>query len=300
MLKYWVMVTWIDGETITCRSCLPPWIKRRNPETEKTLALKKWLHKNDLNTVCRSAGCPNLTECFEQSTVTFILLGNICTRHCRFCKVSQGKPLPVDPEEPFRISVAVQRLQLNHVVITSVTRDDLEDGGAGHFSDTIRIARRYSKQSSFEVLVPDFGGSTESLHCVLGAGVDVFGHNLETVPRLYPKIRPDTDFDRSLNVIMNVRRLDPKIRIKSGIMLGLGENKSEVIKTLRRLVDSGCNAVTFGQYLMPTRNSYPVYEYVSPEQFEEYRTIAIQMGFQWVLSGPNVRSSYHASDLMMT
>jgi lipoic acid synthetase len=273
-------------------------MKRRNPETEKTLAMKKWLINNSLNTVCRSAGCPNLIECFEQSTVTFILLGNICTRHCRFCKVTKGKPLPVDPEEPLRIASAVQQLQLNHVVITSVTRDDLEDGGAGHFIDTIRETRKHSKQSSFEVLVPDFGGSVESLRNLLDADVDVFAHNVETVPRLYPQIRPDTDFGMSLDVIINARRMAPKIRIKSGMMLGLGENKSEVIETLRRLVDSGCHAITLGQYLMPTRDSYPVHEYISPVQFEEYRHVALQLGFQRVLSGPNVRSSYHASNII--
>jgi len=292
------MVTRIEGETAACHPLLPPWMQRRKGETEKSLALKKWLKARGLQTVCQSAGCPNLTECFQQSFVTFLILGSTCTRRCRFCKVAKGDPLPVDPGETVRVAQAVQNLHLSHAVITSVTRDDLPDGGAIHYYRTVREIRIRSKRTVVEVLVPDFLGTASSVEKVLEAGVDVFGHNVETVPRLYKMIRPEADFLRSLNVLRMAKKAGPATRIKSGLMLGLGETPDELIETLKCLLDSGCDAVTLGQYLMPSRGSHPVHEFISPERFVQYRETALQMGFRWVVSGPYVRSSYRANECM--
>ncbi len=289
------MVTRIEGETAACHPLLPPWMKRRKGETDKTLALKNWLKERSLQTVCQSAGCPNLNECFQKSFVTFLILGTTCTRRCRFCKVAKGNPSPVDSGEAIRVAQAVQNLQLDHAVITSVTRDDLSDGGAIHYYHTVREIHLHSERTAVEVLVPDFRGIFSNVKKVLEAGIDVFGHNVETVPRLYSAIRPEADFLRSLSVLRTAKKTAPKIRIKSGLMLGLGETPDEVVETLRCLLDSGCNAVTLGQYLMPSIGSYPVHEFIAPERFVEYRETAFHMGFGWVISGPYVRSSYRAN-----
>ncbi|HEX9934252.1 MAG TPA: lipoyl synthase [bacterium] len=292
------MVVRDEGEAVVCGLRLPPWMKRRNRETEETLALKAWLRRNRIHTVCQSAGCPNLPECFQKPTVTFIILGNVCTRHCRFCRIEKGTPLPPDFQEPTRIAGAVKTFRISHAVVTSVTRDDLQDGGSGHFRRTIHSIRTSTKGVHIEVLVPDFGGSLDGVQEVMGAGIDVFGHNIETVPRLYPAVRPESDFFRSLEVLKSASMLSSDVCVKSGLMLGLGETFEEVSDTLSKLLDSGCRAVSIGQYLMPTKNSHPVREYVSPERFECLRDHALRLGFKRVASGPYVRSSYYAETMM--
>lgn len=286
----------VDGETANCRPSLPPWMQRRKTENKNIRDLKSLLEKSGLHSVCQSAGCPNLSECFQQRNVTFILLGDSCTRHCRFCKIALGEPIPVDPGEPGRVANAVCQLQLKHAVITSVTRDDLKDGGAGHFADTIRAIRLRSVDTTIEVLVPDFQGSFDCIRKVLEAQADVFGHNIETVSRLYFQLRPEADYSRSLTLLKKAKLFSPQTRIKSGLMLGLGERHHEVLDSLMDLRDSGCQAVFMGQYLRPSVHHYPVQEYIEPKRFLSYRQEALKMGFEWVSAGPYVRSSYHASE----
>jgi lipoyl synthase len=285
-----------DGETAICGTRLPPWMRRRRQETAETLAMKRWLRRHRLNTVCQSAGCPNLYECFRKPSVTFIILGDICTRRCTFCGVNRGIPLRIDFEEPLRVAEAVRVLSLRRAVITSVTRDDLQDGGSAHFADTLNAVKSASPGIRTEALVPDFAGSKDAVRRIVNAQVDVFAHNIETVPRLYPAVRPQADFTTSLGVLENAARLSGSLLVKSGLMLGLGETEREVACSLRSLFDSGCRAVSIGQYLMPGRNRYPVHEYVAPERFERIREEALQIGFEWVSSGPFVRSSYRADE----
>ena len=277
---------------------LPPWMRRRVRESASVITLKKILREKNLHTVCQSAGCPNITECFQKPTATFMILGNICTRNCRFCGVSKGAPLPVDPDEPRRIGEAVKALGLIHVVITSVTRDDLEDGGAKQFVRTVEEIRWFLPHSSVEALIPDFRGSEKSLRIVLESGLDILNHNVETVPRLYNIIRPEADFGRSLEVLRRTKNFSSDIIAKSGLMVGLGETSQEVVEVMKRLIDVGCDAITIGQYLSPGGWSYPVHEYVLPEMFEEYRETALNMGFRWANAGPYVRSSFNAEELM--
>lgn len=247
-----------------------------------------------LHTVCQEALCPNLPECFGWGTATFLILGNICTRNCRFCAVKKGHPPPPDPEEPERIAEAAARLHLRHVVITSVTRDDLPDGGAGHFAATVQAIRRRLPEARVEVLIPDFCGSVAALETVLNAGPDVVNHNVETVPRLYPLIRPQADYRRSVGILSWVKVRAPQIATKSGLMLGLGERTAEVLQVFYDLREAGCDMLTLGQYLQPTEHQHPVVRYVPPEEFVEYREKAEAMGFRKVVAGPLVRSSYRA------
>ncbi len=282
------------GDPPVCPQRLPPWFLRRPSENERMRAVKRLMRELNLHTVCQSAGCPNLPECFDRSTATFLILGDRCTRRCRFCGVNKGSPLPPDPDEPGRVAAAARGLGLRHVVVTSVTRDDLVDGGASAFAEVTTAVRRECPGSAVEALVPDFGGNEKSLACVLGSGVDVLAHNVETVPRLYPVARPGADFERSLRLLRTAREAGSGVRVKSGLMLGLGETEHEVGETLRILAEAGCDIVSLGQYLRPNRSSLPVAEYISPERFDRMAAVAKAAGIPVVVAGPQVRSSYHA------
>ncbi len=247
-----------------------------------------------LRTVCQEARCPNLVECFGRGTATFMILGSVCTRGCRFCAVEHGQPMPLDPHEPERVAEAAVRLDLRHVVITSVTRDDLPDGGAAQFAETIRAVRRELPECTVEVLIPDFGGSCTALDRVLAAKPDVLNHNLETVPRLYPDVRPGADYRRSLGLLAYAKSRSRRLATKSGLMLGLGEGGLEVFRALRDLRAAQCDILTLGQYLQPTDRQLPIARYVSPGEFAGYRERAEEMGFRSVTAGPLVRSSYRA------
>jgi lipoic acid synthetase len=250
-----------------------------------------------LHTVCQEARCPNLGECFSQGTATFLILGDRCTRNCRFCAIGHGPSGPPDPEEPARVAEAVKAMGLQYVVITSVTRDDLPDGGAALFAETIRTVRKKRSEAKVEVLIPDFQGNVEALRTVVEARPDVLNHNVETVPRLYPSVRPGAVYERSIDLLSQVRVLDLSMPTKSGLMLGLGESADEVRETLQDLVDAGCRILTLGQYLQPSKEHLPVARFVPPEEFDAWKETALQMGFAEVASGPFVRSSYHAKEL---
>lgn len=277
----------------------PPWLKRRLPAGKGYENVRRLLDKNCLHTVCQEAQCPNLWECFTEGTATFLILGDRCTRNCRFCAVAQGPLGPPDHEEPERIAEAVQTLNLSYVVVTSVTRDDLPDGGAGHFAATIKCIRKSGPDTRVEVLIPDFLGSESALDLVVNAVPDVLNHNLETVKRLYPQVRPEAIYERSL-ALMKYVHANSAIPVKSGLMLGLGESNDEVQDTLQDLLDNGCSLLTLGQYLQPSKAHLPVVEYIPPEVFESLGRKARSMGFKEVASGPFVRSSYHAKDLFGT
>ncbi|MDD2365986.1 MAG: lipoyl synthase [Desulfuromonadaceae bacterium] len=270
----------------------PEWLRKKaNPGEQGEM--RRLLTELKLNTVCQQANCPNISECFSCGQATFLIMGKECTRLCSFCNVDKGVPLPPDPDEPERVADAATRLRLSHLVITSPTRDDLEDGGAECYHKTIMAIRHASPKIGIEVLIPDFRGSVASLEKVLAAAPDILAHNLETVPRLY-HIRSGADYLRSLELLRFCAESAPHIRIKSGIMLGMGELRDEVLKVLRDMYAAGCCYVSIGQYLAPSRRHYPVQEYVTPEQFEAYKQEALQIGFSHVESGPYVRSSYHA------
>jgi lipoic acid synthetase len=255
------------------------------------------LRKDRLHTVCREAKCPNIWECFTQKTATFLILGSRCNRNCRFCAVDAGPVMPPDPDEPVRVANVARHMGLKYVVVTSVTRDDLPDGGAGLFADTIEAIRKKIPDACVEVLIPDFQGSAEALKTVLRAQPDVLNHNIETVPRLYPLVRPQADYNQSLDVLRRVRAFGFSIPAKSGLMLGFGENREEVLKTLEDILHTGCRILTLGQYLQPTQRHLAVQRYIPPEEFEHWRDTAVEMGFSEVASGPFVRSSYHAKEL---
>ena len=250
-----------------------------------------------LHTICENARCPNIGRCFSEGTATFLILGDVCTRRCTFCAVKKGLPTPVDEEEPQHLLEAVERLGLNYIVITSVTREDLSDGGASQFARTIKLLHENREGAIVEVLVPDFLGSAEALQTVVGACPQVINHNIETVPRLYPEVRPGADYDRSLELLFVVKNLDPEIVTKSGLMLGLGETKTEVIEVMRDLREANCDLLTIGQYLSPSPQHHPVVRFVPPEEFTEYEGIGKDMGFAQVASAPLVRSSFKAAEL---
>lgn len=275
----------------------PPWLKIRLKAGPAYHGVLHHIAQGELHTVCQEALCPNQGECFSRGTATFLILGDLCTRNCRFCAVSHGTPEPVDPQEPKRVAQAVKAMGLKYVVITSVTRDDLEDGGAGQFAATIKEIRSAVPDAIVEVLVPDFGGSEEALREVLQASPQVLNHNLETVPRLYPKVRPQAEYKRSLRLLETVRLLAPQISTKSGLMLGLGEEPREIEEVMEDLLGVGCRMLTLGQYLRPTREHLPVERYLPPEEFNAWRDKALQIGFSRVASGPLVRSSYNAGEM---
>lgn len=274
----------------------PPWLRKRIPAHPHTVKTRRILKSYGVNTVCQSARCPNLGECFAQDTATFMLLGNICTRDCRFCAVEKGPLLPPEGDEPDRVARAAQELGLKHVVLTSVTRDDLTHGGAEHFAATIGAVKERIPGVVVEVLTPDFQGDEKALEMVVQAAPQVFNHNVETVPRLYPTVRPQASYSRSLALLKKVKELQEGIYSKSGFMVGLGEEKGEVFSLLTDLRSVHCDLVTIGQYLQPTREHLPVEEFVPPHVFHEYREWAQELGFLHVSSGPLVRSSFHAAD----
>ncbi len=274
----------------------PEWL-RLSPLDPKILGpMRRLTHDLELHTVCESAYCPNRPDCFSRGAAAFMILGDTCTRHCTFCGIKKGHPQDPDPQEPQHIVEAISALKLSYVVVTSVTRDDLPDGGATHFSGTIRAIHDYDPAIAIEVLIPDFGGSRSALETVLSARPAVLNHNLETVPRLYPVVRPEADYRRSLEVLSRGRLIGDNLLTKSGIMLGLGESRSEVIELMNDLRQAGCDVLTVGQYLPPSRRHHELVRYVSPEEFVEYQTIGKDMGFRSVFSGPLVRSSFHAAE----
>jgi len=270
----------------------PHWLQKKvSPAAHADM--DRLLGSLQLNTVCREASCPNISECFRQKQATFLIMGRECTRGCSFCNVDRQTPAPLDPAEPARIAEAVVRLGLRHVVVTSPTRDDLPDGGACHYAATVTAIRGRSPGTAIELLIPDFQGSRASLELVLSARPDILGHNIETVPRLYA-IRAGADYRRSLELLARSVELAPEIPAKSGIMLGLGENRDEVLATIADIRATGCSYLSIGQYLAPSRRHTPVVEFIPPEEFDRLRDEALAMGYSHVESGPYVRSSYHA------
>ncbi len=277
----------------------PEWLKAKysvNRQFDETVSI---INEHRLHTVCQSADCPNRGECFAEGTATFLILGNVCTRACRFCAVQKGHGQPLDEDEAERVADAVARMKLDYAVITSVTRDDLPDGGAEVFADVIRLVRLKSPQTKIEVLTPDFKGSEQSLKIVADAVPDVFNHNIETVPRLYPAVRPQADYMRSLGVLKKMKTLLPEGKTKSGLMVGLGESSEEVKNVLRDLREAECDLVTIGQYLSPSPDHISIVEFITPDQFKEYEKYAYSIGFSGVASAPLVRSSYHAKKMIV-
>jgi lipoyl synthase len=272
----------------------PDWLRARAPGGRNYHELKVLTNRLALHTVCESARCPNMGECWEQRTATFMILGDVCTRRCGFCAVPKGAPLPVDYEEPERVAAAIAELDLEYAVVTSVNRDDRADGGAEVFARTICAIRQARPGCRIEVLVPDFQGSREALETVMEARPDVLNHNIETVPRLYRAVRPAANYENSLKLIAAARQLEPTVATKSGMMLGLGERMEEVLETMSDLVAHSCQILTLGQYLRPSLDHLPIARYVTPSEFAKLKTAGEQMGFSHVESGPLVRSSYHA------
>ena len=279
---------------------LPEWLIPAVRKRPHLAALGSELAELGVHTVCQSARCPNLGECFARGTATFMIMGEVCTRNCGFCAVNHGSPAALEAEEPRRVAEAARRLGLKHVVVTSVTRDDLADGGAAHFAATIAAIREKLPEATVEVLVPDFNGEEEALGTVLAAGPEVLNHNVETAPRLYPRVRPQADYERSLGLLRRAGEMRPEAVTKSGLMVGLGESEEEVLAVLGDLRGAGVGAVTIGQYLQPTRRHLPVAAYIEPSRFDDYAEAARGMGFDHVLSGPLVRSSYHAEKLVQS
>lgn len=275
----------------------PQWLKVQSNTGKQNEEVMRLLRTLNLHTVCEEAECPNCGECFKKQTATFMILGKNCTRRCTFCTVAKGCPTPIDVNEPGNIAQAVKILGLRHVVITSVTRDDLPDGGAAHFANVIRAIRTQCNSTPVvEVLIPDFKGDETALATVLRAYPDILNHNVETVPALYSEVRPQAIYQRSLTLLRRVHVYSPGITTKSGMMLGLGETKEQVLGTLQDLRSAGCDVLTLGQYLAPSKQHHPVIEYISPAVFAEYKKAALKMGFSFVASGPLVRSSYVAED----
>jgi lipoic acid synthetase len=273
----------------------PAWIRAPFTGTAEVARLKKTLRENRLHTVCEEARCPNLGECFGHGTATFMIMGDICTRRCPFCEVGHGRPLPLDPEEPVRLAETIQMMRLKYAVITSVDRDDLRDGGAGHFVACIERTRQLNPAVVIEILTPDFRGRADvALDVLAQAPPDVFNHNVETVPRLYREARPGADYAQSLELLRRFRERHPRIPTKSGLMLGLGESSGEVEQVMRDLRAQGVGLLTLGQYLQPSLHHLPVQRYVHPTEFDRLRDAGQAMGFEHVASGPMVRSSYHA------
>jgi lipoic acid synthetase len=278
---------------------LPPWIKKRAPKEEILQEMKHLLRSLSLHTVCEEARCPNIGECFAKKTATFMILGNRCTRNCRFCGVKKRNPLPLDLSEPENVARAVNRLGLRYVVITSVTRDDLPDGGASQFARTIKEIRRINKDGiRIEILVPDFKGSLSSLETVIEVRPDVLNHNLETIPRLYTTVRPKANYPRSLELLRRSKEMNSGIYTKSGLMVGLGESFGEVVEVMKDLREVGCAILTIGQYLRPSSEHLEVKEFVEPEKFKKYETIGRSLGFSCVAASPFVRSSYKAKEAL--
>ncbi len=276
----------------------PPWLKVQPFTGERYLQIRSRLRGLALHTVCEEANCPNRGECFNSGTATFLLMGPICSRNCRFCNINGGQPHPLDPEEPEHVAELAEELALSHVVITSVTRDDLPDQGAGYFARTVTAVRRRLPDATIEILTPDFGGRIDLVDLALASRPTVFNHNIETVPRLYPEVRPQAEFTRSLRVLAHAAQTRPDIRTKSGIMVGLGENIDEMEAVFQALASAGVALLTIGQYLAPTLRHYPVHRYYTPEEFNHLGHLARRSGIASVVSAPLVRSSYKAASFL--
>jgi lipoic acid synthetase len=285
-----------EEAVVPFRERKPPWLKVKAPGGPSFRRLAALMRDQGLHTVCEEANCPNIGECWERGTATFMILGDICTRRCGFCNVQSGVPEVLDRAEPFRVAYAVAQMGLRHCVVTSVDRDDLPDGGAAVFADTIRAIRKRAPDCAVEVLTPDFRGQEMPLARVIDAKPDVFNHNVETVPRLYPLARRGSDFLRSCRVLANAKQMDPEVITKSGLMVGLGEEPAEMLEAFATLRDHGVQVLTVGQYLRPSINHLPVVRYWHPDEFTELERAAYAMGFESVASGPLVRSSYHADE----
>jgi lipoic acid synthetase len=284
----------MSGETAVPGRRLPPWLKVRAPGGAEFLETRATVKTLGLHTVCEEAHCPNIGECWSHRTATVMLLGDTCTRNCGFCAVGHGRPLAVDPDEPARVAEAVERLGLRHVVVTSVNRDDLPDGGAGHFAQTARAIKARVPQARVEVLVPDFQGSLAAVRTVVAAPIDILNHNVETVPRLYKRVRPGAKYERSLALLGAARAARRDCLTKAGLMLGLGETSAEIDRVFLDLRDTDCDILTLGQYLRPSAEHLPVERFVPPDEFAALRQRALEAGFRHVEAGPLVRSSYHA------
>jgi lipoic acid synthetase len=287
----------IDGSPVRRHPARPPWLRVRFRESDELVRLRGLVRELALHTVCESAGCPNLPECWSRGTATFMIGGNLCTRRCGFCDVATGRPAPLDPDEPRRVAEAIASLGLRFAVVTAVARDDVRDGGAEHFARTLAAIHERAPRCRVEVLIPDFKGSEAALARVLEARPDVLGHNVETVERLQRAVRPQARYDRSLGVLAASRRLRPEVPTKTGIMLGLGETEAEVARTLEQIRATGCALLTLGQYLRPSSDHLPVARWVTPDEFAEWDRRARALGFRDVASGPLVRSSYRAERL---
>lgn len=282
---------------------VPNWIRDkvltlRHSEVKQMSNIKLMLRNLSLHTVCEEARCPNIGECFARSTATFLIMGDVCTRNCTFCAIKKGKPAPIDPEEPKRIAAAAKNLKLSHAVITSVTRDDIEDGGASHFKATALEIKKYSNNTTVEMLIPDFQGNSASIKEIAGACPAVINHNIETVPRLYATIRPKADYKRSLSILKLAKEFSPNSVTKSGFMVGLGETREEIMGVMKDLRAVGVDILTIGQYLRPSGSHYPVIRYVTPQEFYSYKEIGYNLGFSYVVAGPFVRSSYKAEEAL--
>jgi len=286
-----------SGQVTKKQKVKPPWLKRRLPAGYICEEVTTLINDTKVHTVCQEAQCPNIWECFSRKTATFMIMGDHCTRNCQFCAVANGPNRFPDPEEPLRITRMIQNLSLDYVVITSVTRDDLPDGGASFFVRTVKEIRQKVPHARVELLIPDFQGNKDALRSIAEVRPDVLNHNIETVPRLYTIVRPEAAYRRSLDLLKHVVTFDSTIITKSGMMLGLGEQPEEILNTLRDLLDAGCQLVTIGQYLQPTKAHLPVERYIPPTEFDNWRNVALEMGFAEVASGPFVRSSYHAKKL---
>jgi len=274
----------------------PDWLRIDKYEKERISEVKKLLRGLNLHTVCEESMCPNISKCFSKKSATFLVMGDVCTRNCRFCDIKHGKPKPLDPKEPDHIVEAVKALRLKHVVITSVTRDDLKDGGANHFAIITKKLRAYNPKLIIELLIPDFKGKKESIGIVVQAKPDIINHNIEVVPRLYRTVTPQANYKRSLKVLKTVKELNSAIYTKSGLMVGLGEKKEEVIEVMKDLREVKCDILTIGQYLKPPSSDLEIVEFVHPDVFEQYKKTAYELGFKYVFSGPFVRSSYNAEE----
>ena len=273
----------------------PDWIRVKLSASDEITKIKHLLRERQLHTVCEEAACPNLSECFQHGTATFMVMGDLCTRRCPFCDVAHGKPLALDKNEPQNLADAIEAMALKYVVITSVDRDDLRDGGAGHFAECIKKIRRQTPKTKIEILVPDFRGRMDKAIAILAEEpCDVFNHNLETVPRLYKQVRPGADYQGSLELLRRYHDAQPQTPTKSGLMLGVGEEEHEVHQVMKDLVENGCSMLTLGQYLQPSNAHFPVKAYITPAQFDDYGAVAMALGFKQVASAPLVRSSYHA------
>ncbi|NEU05939.1 lipoyl synthase [Clostridium senegalense] len=276
----------------------PDWLKVKLEHSDNFKKVQALTRSLSLNTVCTEANCPNRLECHNKGTATFMILGNTCTRNCRFCNVTSGTPSDVDPLEPMHIAEAIQKLNLKHAVITSVTRDDLVDGGASHFANVIKCIRKLNPSTTIEVLIPDLRGNWNGLKTITDAKPEILNHNIETVPSLYNTVRPQAIYSRSLELLKMVKKLDSNILTKSGFMLGLGENDDEVISLLKDLKSYECDIVTIGQYLQPSKNHVELVEYVHPDKFNKFKDIGMNMGFRYIASAPLVRSSYNAAEAL--